>query len=397
MARARGSQLIRSNSGNKLDSLAGVLPVVEDWHSKQCLLEVIWRRLYKTKSGMEMGTLYQLRNLINRRNVKTSCKDDMNACEDFFGLVVAAHILVAAMDFLKMSSVDDIPSPTVISPDVWMLADSERTSILKDVAAQIVDKHVDLSVQFSTSRRTGRGIDTVHAYACETLSLGLLHWEFQDAVKEGDGDRVLLVWKFLLLIFKASQRKNFAIEAFTLLVQYHLLLPPRLAEQLKWSRFINVHGLPGRNISCDLHMEHLNRMVKTAIEGLGANKSEKAIVRVGRSLGSLATTMDNYDKQHHVPATSGSHSQRSSAKDMKKIIEQLQNLNIFTHTPGRMHQSFNTLKTNVIRTIDENKLKSWMGAHFLLCTSHSNNMQMFIIQIHMVLQCYNCHADVYSD
>lgn len=41
VARARGSQLIRSNSGTNKDSLVGLLPVVEDWHTKLCLMQVI--------------------------------------------------------------------------------------------------------------------------------------------------------------------------------------------------------------------------------------------------------------------------------------------------------------------------------------------------------------------
>lgn len=328
-------------------------------------IQVIWKRLYKTTSGMERGTLYQLRNAINRRNVPKSCKNDMNACEDFFELVVSGHILVAVMDFLGMSSVDDTPSSTLISPDIWMLSDEERTSILMGVAAQVVNKHVDLSVQLSTDENTkAKAGDTVYSYACETLSLGLLYMEFRDAIKEGDGERVLRVWKFLLLLFKASKRKNYAIEAFTLLVQYHLILPPRLAEQLKWSRFINVHGLPGHNISCDLHMEHLNRLAKTAVEGLGANKSEKAIIRVGKTVGTLSVATGNFDKQHHVPAPSGSHSKKSSAKDLKKIVKLLQQQQVFRQTRGRRHKSFKTLKTNLIRTIDEDKLKEWIMEHF---------------------------------
>ena len=105
----------------------------------------------------------------------------------------------------------------------------------------------------------------MYSYACEVLSLGLFYFVFRDSIREGDGDRDMIVWKYLLLLFKASKRTNYAIEALTLLAQYYLILPPRLAEQLKWSRFVNVHGIPGHNISCDLHMEHLNREVKTAI------------------------------------------------------------------------------------------------------------------------------------
>ena len=118
---------------------------------------------------------------------------------------------------------------------------------------------------------------TAYDYACEALSLGLLLMEFRDGIREGDGERVLRVWKYLFLIFKATGHRNYALEAFTLLEQYHFLLPPFLAEQLKWLRFINTHGKKGKNISMDLHMEHLNRLCKTAINGLGSNKAAKKL------------------------------------------------------------------------------------------------------------------------
>ena len=41
VARIRGAQLIRSNSGTNQDRFAGILPVAEDWHTKLCLLQVI--------------------------------------------------------------------------------------------------------------------------------------------------------------------------------------------------------------------------------------------------------------------------------------------------------------------------------------------------------------------
>ena len=84
---------------------------------------------------------------------------------------------------------------------------------------------------------------------------------------------VFYVCGSILLLFKASNLTNYSVEALTLLSQYHLILPPHLAEQLKWSQCVNTHGLPGHNISCDLHMEHLNRVAKVAIQGLGPNES----------------------------------------------------------------------------------------------------------------------------
>ena len=57
----------------------------------------MWQRLYDTKSGMEMDTLYQLRNLLSRRNVTTQPKSDINANEDFLELVVTGYILTAVL------------------------------------------------------------------------------------------------------------------------------------------------------------------------------------------------------------------------------------------------------------------------------------------------------------
>ena len=68
-----------------------------------------------------------------------------------------------------------------------------------------------------------------------------------------------------------------------------------LAEQLKWSRFVNTGGLPGHNISCDLHNEHLNRLVKIEIEGLGANKSKKVITRSGKAIGVVTKAVETLD------------------------------------------------------------------------------------------------------
>ena len=310
---------------------------------------------------MERGTLYQLRNLINRRNVIKRVKNDMNACEEFFKLVVTGYVVASAMELLGMSSVDDVPSSTIQSPeDAWMKDDSERKSILMEVASLIVEQNVDLSTTFSEAQSTNlssRPPDNVYAYSCETLSLGLLFHEFKDAIKEGDGDRVLRVWKYLLLLFIASNRTSYSIEALTLLSQYHLVLAPHLAEQLKWSRFTNIQGFSGHNISCDLHMEHLNRLT---IEGLGANKSEKAIQRTGKAIGTLTSTLDKFDAVNNVPAVSGHHTVRSCEKDLSKVIDQLVKSQVFDLKPGRKHKSFPNMKANCIRNLSEKELKEWM-------------------------------------
>ncbi len=86
-------------------------------------------------------------------------------------------------------------------------------------------------------------------------------------------------------MFHSSRRNNYALESLDLWLQHDFSLSPRLAAELIWGRFVNVQGLPGRNIPNDLHMEHLNRLLKTSLQGLGANKTEKAIIKSSKVLG----------------------------------------------------------------------------------------------------------------
>ena len=56
------------------------------------------------------------------------------------------------------------------------------------------------------------------------------------------------------------------------------------------------HGMKGRNIPCDLRMEHINRLCKDAVYALQASKTASAIVRVGKSLEPLSHLLEQFDK-----------------------------------------------------------------------------------------------------
>ena len=61
---------------------------------------------------------------------------------------------------------------------------------------------------------------------------------------------------------KNKKKKNYLIKAFRLLAQQKFILSPCLSHQLVWSQFVNINGKEGHNIPCNLHMEHLNRVLK---------------------------------------------------------------------------------------------------------------------------------------
>ena len=106
----------------------------------------------------------------------------------------------------------------------------------------------------------------VHEYGKEVLSLSSFWHSFHDAIREGVGERIITYWKFLLVIFKASNQYNYAKEAVNILLQYHYYFSERQKAENLWSRHVNKSGLVGCNIPCDLYMEYLNRRLKMVLK-----------------------------------------------------------------------------------------------------------------------------------
>ena len=333
--------------------------------------QVIWKRFYKTDSSMDAGTLYQLRNLINRRNVISSPENDVNSCEEFLMIVIKAHVVAAAMEVMGMTDLNDQPNESIIPPGVT------GSAVIESVAEVIISDYVDLDVTLDTPKQkskrkaTDKDIDRVQEYAKDVLSMGLLYLQFQESISDGAGKRVFIVWKFLLLIFRATGHTNYALEAFTLLCQYYYLFPPRQAEQLLTARFVNSSGGAGNNIPADLHMEHLNRVLKDCVKHLGANKTPRAIVRASKALQPLASVIKNFDSIHCVREEKGFHTRASEKKDLSMLVSQLTSSQVFANEPGRKHRSFPTFKCNVIHSVNQSKLNKWMHQKFSTLLSSS--------------------------
>jgi L1 cell adhesion molecule like protein len=321
---------------------------------------------------MDKGSLVQLRNALDRRNVSAASESDFNACDDFFNLVVECHILAAAMEALIMDNLSDKPTHHLLNEELWLESDDVRKDVLSCVTDEIVRKFVDLEPNFTDTstrkrkRREGSNDDKVQQYACEVLSNGLLYMEFADSIREGDGDRILLCWRFFMLIFKVTQRKNYSVEALNLLSQYHFFLSPRQKEQLIWSRCINTHGLPGRNILCDLHMEHLNRVCANAVGNLCANKSNTAIERAGKCVGVLSKVGKEFDEALGISDIFGNHSTPRNDKDIHVVLQELKNAKVFQAMSSRQYQCkslYNKINKNLICNINKQSLDEWMKQH----------------------------------
>ncbi len=106
----------------------------------------------------------------------------------------------------------------------------------------------------------------------------------------------------------------------------------------------------------------MNRVVKTVISGLGANKTEKAIIRAGRSVGLLSDILAAYEDEAGVSLISGN-AEKSVVKDLHLIVEQLMESDVFKNG-SCTHKSFSNLKPNIIRSLLQTDLKKWIICNF---------------------------------
>ena len=313
--------------------------------------------MYCKGTSTEKGTLLQLKNLINRTSVPRDPKNDVNSSEEFFEIVFAAHAISAVMVHFDMDSVND----TIKSfpANISTCDPNTKQDILLSALKNVISNHVNLSLDGIQLE----GKDKVFCYAQHVFTLGLIHAEYQDAIREGDGLRVIRCWRLLLPLFKSANRKNYALEALNLLWQYNVVLSPREKMQLVWSRFVNTKGKPGCNVACDMHMEHMNRACKDILVHLGANISNKSIVRAGRCIGPITKVTQRFDSETNITPTLSSHSAASIQKDLSTIIEELSKNKVFFPHEGRLHKSFPTMTNKVFMKMNTDELFTWISSH----------------------------------
>ena len=106
----------------------------------------------------------------------------------------------------------------------------ERATALRNACAMVVDTFI--SFEFRTSA-SSPNLDKV---------FGCFYLEYCDAICEGDGNRLLRCWKYMLPAFRSSRRKNYAVECLNMLCQVSYSLTPRQSAELLWSRFVTPMG-----------------------------------------------------------------------------------------------------------------------------------------------------------
>ena len=101
----------------------------------------------------------------------------------------------------------------------------------------------------------------------------------------------------MLHYFKTDDGHNsYAIEMLISVIQNEVFLNDAEAHQCTWAATANSKG-EKKNIEIDLLQENINADLKKMIKNMGANKTDKAIVRASKSVGGLRQIVDNFDQQ----------------------------------------------------------------------------------------------------
>lgn len=205
----------------------------------------------------------------------------------------------------------------------------------------------------------------MYNYQCNVMDHGLLYLNFTDAIAEGDGDRIIRCWKFLLLHFfvDGSKSTKYALEALYLQFQQQALLSPRQAYCQKWNRSVNNHGKKGKNVSLDLDLEHDNNYLKEAMRKMGPGITEQSVTRICRSLKMAREVIENISRECHVMKRSGIHYTACNEKDLLKMVDNLVQHQALTKINGRRYKTFQYCVESQIQSLDMAAFCKWINKH----------------------------------
>ncbi|XP_076156808.1 uncharacterized protein LOC143139878 [Alosa pseudoharengus] len=346
-------------------------------------------------------------------NAKQGPHAAYNAYKEFVHKDTTALFLAAAMELFGLQDVTEIPDGFV-PLDVNNGLPQLKRSWLHEKVGQVVDTFVMMTgvTEAATQRQAttqqrqqfpcradGCGNMYVYAKAREThekkkhglvapsdsssenvsptnqdhqkhhaearLGFGFFLLDLQDAVREGDGERLMRLYKVALLFYKAYGHSQYAYSTFLLTLQINVTLSPRMAHSVTWNRFWNGRGRKGKNIPLDLHLEHLNNFLKSFMRGLGPNMSEMSAARISRSIGIVKELMDKTDTELELTRPTGIHHVAREQEDVLTLVNVFRETQLFKNHPGRQYHAFPNFQRNLLAKLNYQELWRWMKSKIM--------------------------------
>ena len=363
----------------------------------------MFKHLYSTSpAGIgDLGTLYAARNAIDARQVSKDPKKNFYATADLLQKFTEATLVAGAVSYFSMGNMHGEPTLNVYNGDKQ---DKKSAQLyIKTVTENFVAKHIlpdvpvprisEPSPQHVQCPECGRNYQrkgflirhrrSVHGFTEETapvatnddrpveqdyvynytqcsLTLGLIRLNQDDAIRHGDGARLVRLYKLMYLYYKISGCPKYAYGTLELLAQVQWLLSPRMSYRLTWNRFANSQGFLHTNLPLDLDVEHNNKLFKNDIHTYRGELTDTTIHRVSRSLDISDAVIKSYAKCTGISMPSGQHTDVDFSADVALLTEQFCEAKIFDFTPGRRHNAFQDIQSNPLANLDMTNFHKWL-------------------------------------
>lgn len=367
-------------------------------HNINCLIsQVVIKILRSPASSVDKGTFFANANCVNNSNAKKDALQFYAEVKEFFNMHLDVYITAATLSHWKMDSINE----KVVPEEVKNGTPQEQRKWLHQKCLELVENFAMLPsfkrlervesflcradgctkvLQLEATRRSHEsqvhGIADQHTeesqrqeeedhksnYGCATIGLGLLLRNADDAVREGDGARIIQVWKFLMPLFKLHKHNKYALAALRLQADIYSLLPGDLSHELIWNRTVTNRGGKGRHMSRDLRLEHINKVAKQALKAQGAmNISETLAQRAGYAIGKVEKLITNIENDLSLSKPKGYHKSTYCMEDFQTLLTQVfDEADIFTPNAGRSFTAFPDFSRDILHQLDVRAFHRWI-------------------------------------
>jgi len=196
-------------------------------------------------------------------------------------------------------------------------------------------------------------------YQKALLTFNLFLRSINDAIKEGDGERLFDYFRFAFLYFRCYRRHKYAYTVLKSL--YRIKMEPHAAFSIIWERFINTRGMKGYNISMDLHLEHLNNFLKELLKDLRSNLNKENAERVSKAVNNLKVIVENFETQTQISRGRSSRNKAKASQDVRNLCTELVKESIFAQDESHVtsYESFPKFNQHLLAKMQRDKLVEW--------------------------------------
>lgn len=130
-------------------------------------------------------------------------------------------------------------------------------------------------------------------------------------------------------------------------------------QQIIWNRFVNLSGGQDKNLDGDYVMELMNKYAKGRVKLLGPTQTPEEVDRIGKTMMFCHNVNEKLEREIGVHPGGNTHAQMDKRQDIRAIVNQLKNADVFSVISGRRHDSFDE-QFDMFHNINLQGLHKWL-------------------------------------